>query len=459
VPISVRFVVQSTIVLLAVGFATLLSIVGMTIWLGQRSQAYFEEVIDVRDLRSAAVELRSALQGVEASQRGYVATGNEIYLAPYGAAKTQAEDQLEIVKRALARDPGADGLARRLSAVVAEKLAEVDRTVSLKNALQDAEALAIVKTNRGKALMDEANVFLSGITRAADERLTAGVEEQRTNALRLRWVSIVGAVVIVLVVAGVALTVSQYTREIAGARDEVRRLNTGLESRVAARTAELARARDRAEVLLAEGNHRVANSLQMVASLVKLQANAITDAAAKKALAETQARIHAVGLMHTRLYTSGDARLVPLDEYLAGLLDSLSATLAGEGRGASVKYELAPLKLPTDGSINLGVVVNEWVTNAFKYAYPDRQGEVRVRLCRRDDGQAELLVEDDGIGRRHAAPAKGTGLGNRLALAMAGMMRGTVEYFDRNPGTTARLVFPLSGRDAAGETPQRAMSS
>lgn len=442
-PISTRFVVQSTILLLAVGFLTLLAIVGMTIWLGERSRVYFNEVIEARDIRGAAVELRAALQAAESSQRGFVATGNEIYLAPYGTAKVLAEDQLETVKRALAANPESEALVTRLSNVVAEKFTEMDQTIALKSELKDAEALAMVKTNRGKSLMDEANVFLSGIIRAADERLTEGVVEQRTNALRLRWVSILGAILIVVVVGGVTATVSQYTREIRQARDEVRQLNAGLEARVAARTAELARARDRAEVLLVEVNHRVANSLQMVASLVKLQANAMTDEAAKKALAEAQARIYAVGLIHTRLYSSGDVRVVALDEYLSGLLDHLATSMRSEGHGAALKYELEPLELPTDSSINLGVVVTEWVTNAFKYAYPDWRGEVRVRLKRLADGQAELLVEDDGVGRSDEGPVKGTGLGTRLVKAMAGAIGGTIEYLARQPGTVARLVFPL----------------
>ncbi len=442
-PISSRFVIQSTIGLLAVGFLTLLAIVAMTIWLGERSQAYFNDVIEARDTRSAAVELRSALQAAESSQRGFIATGNEIYLAPYGTAKAIVADQLEILKRALAPYPETEAMVGRLSLVLGEKLSEMDRSIALKTELKDAEALAVLRTNRGKALMDEANVFLTGIIRAADERLTAGVGEQRANALMLRWVSIVGAIVIVLVVAGVIMTVGQYTREIAQARDEVRRLNTTLETRVADRTAELARSRDRAEVLLAEVNHRVANSLSMVASLVKLQANAVTDETAKRALAETQARIYAVSLIHTRLYTSGDVRFVALDEYLSSLLDHLEVSMRSEGHGASLSHELEPLTLPTDASVNLGVVVTEWVTNAFKYAYPDWRGEVRVRLRRLADGRGELVVEDDGIGRSDSGPVRGTGLGTRLVKAMAATMGAEIDYGPRRPGTVARLLFPL----------------
>ena len=209
------------------------------------------------------------------------------------------------------------------------------------------------------------------------------------------------------------------------------------------RTADLGRALDRAEVLLAEVNHRVANSLMMVASLVRLQANAVQNQAAKDALAETEARIYAISDVHKRLYSSGDVRLVALDEYLSGLLNQLQSSMQSEGHGASLDYHLEPLKLATDSSINLGVVVTEWVTNAFKYAYPDRRGEVRVNLKRLPDGRGELLVEDDGIGRSGDGLAKGTGLGTRLVKAMAGNVGGEIQYFGRQPGTSARLTFPV----------------
>ncbi|MBS0537468.1 MAG: ATP-binding protein, partial [Proteobacteria bacterium] len=303
-------------------------------------------------------------------------------------------------------------------------------------------ALALLLTNRGKALMDEINVFMTGLIRNADERLTAGVGEQRENASRLYWASILGAILIVLVVAGVVYTVSRYTVEIRQARDEVRTLASGLEARVASRTADLAQARDRAEMLLAEVNHRVANSLTLVASLTKLQSNTLSGPA-RAALDETHARIMAIGEVHKRLYGSGDVRFVALDEYLSSLLDQLAASMHNAGHGAWLKYDVEPIRLPPDASVNLGVVVTELVTNAFKYAYPGANGEVRVALRSLGDGRAELLVEDDGVGRRADSPIQGTGVGTRLVTAMAGTLRAEIDYRSRSPGTSARLVFPV----------------
>jgi two-component sensor histidine kinase/CheY-like chemotaxis protein len=203
-------------------------------------------------------------------------------------------------------------------------------------------------------------------------------------------------------------------------------------------------ARDRAELLLAEVNHRVANSLALVSSLVGLQANAVKDQIAKDALAETQARIYAISFVHRRLYSSGDFRVVALDEYLSGLLDHLNTMMRSEGHSAtSLDVRLEPLRLGTDAAINLGVVVTEWVTNAFKYAYGEQSGEVRVCLRQLPDSRGELSVEDDGVGRIDGTPAKGTGLGTRIVRAMAATMGAEIEYPERQRGTAARLVFAL----------------
>src|SRR5437660_10823914 len=199
-PISSRFVVNSTIFLLLVGFLALLAIVGMTIWLGENAQRYVDEASQPRTSRISAVELRSALQNAESSERGFLVAGNEIYLAPYGNAKTQATAHFEHLRGSLYPSSNGGGMLKRLTEVIAEKFDEMDRAIALKTNFQDAEALAMFRSNRGKALMDEANVFLSSIIRASAERLTSGMAEQRRNASWLRWVSVIGGFIIIIVV-------------------------------------------------------------------------------------------------------------------------------------------------------------------------------------------------------------------------------------------------------------------
>lgn len=205
--------------------------------------------------------------------------------------------------------------------------------------------------------------------------------------------------------------------------------------------AEVRVARDRAELLLAEVNHRVANSLSLVSALVNLQANLLTDQAAKDALAETRARIFAIASVHKRLYSFGNVRNVDLEEYLADLLANLEVSMKAQGHGASLAPDLVPLTLSTGHTINLGIVVTELVTNAFKYAYPAGSGEIRIRLRACGTNRAELVVEDDGVGRD--GTAKGTGLGTRIIKAMATSMNAEIDYSNRQPGTAARLAFAL----------------
>lgn len=440
-PLSTRSLIQLTSVFLLAGFAALMGIVAVNFWLGERAQSYFEDAIAARDARVAAVELRNALQTAESSERGFMISGNEIYLGPYQTAKALTQRDLIDLQTLLVSYPNSAAGLERLGAILDSKFAELDRSIELKRDQRDEEALAIFRTNAGKALTDEANVFLSGVIGSADARLTAGVAEQRANAGWVRWVSGIGALIIIAVVGGAAIGISGYTRELRKTRDEVRASNEALENRVQVRTQDLAQARDRAEVLLSEVNHRVANSLALVSSLVTLQSRSLDDPAAKAALAETQDRIFAISLVHKRLYDFSDVRAVALDEYLTGLLDHLRSSLRSQGHGLTMTFEIEKIELQTDASINLGVIITELVTNAFKYAYPDGIGEIRVKLHTLGDDQIELLVDDDGIGRADGAPAKGTGVGTRIVNAMCASLNSKLEYRQRDPGTSARLVF------------------
>jgi len=200
----------------------------------------------------------------------------------------------------------------------------------------------------------------------------------------------------------------------------------------------------RLAALLSEVNHRVANSLQLVSAMVGMQASAIGDGTARAALEDTQRRIAAIAQVHRRLYTSDDVEQVDMLEYLGALVEELGETWSSASTQRILSLAAEPIRLPTDRAVSLGVIVTELVSNACKYAYPARSGEVRVGLARDGDGHFILSVEDDGVGMTAGDAPRGTGLGTKLIRAMAQSLQSAVEYDSRRQGVRATLRAALA---------------
>ena len=215
-----------------------------------------------------------------------------------------------------------------------------------------------------------------------------------------------------------------------------------LEQGKAVAEAELRASNARLKALLGEVNHRVANSLQVVSAMVRLQASALSDPTARGALEDTQRRIDAIAQVHRRLYTASDAESVDMQDYLRALIDELAETLSSDAAPRRLRLSADPLRLATDRAVSLGVIVTELVTNACKYAYPQGGGEVRVGLSEAD-GAFELTVEDDGCGMSAGAAPRGTGLGQKLIRAMAQSLQASFAYDPAHAGVRATLRAAL----------------
>jgi len=207
---------------------------------------------------------------------------------------------------------------------------------------------------------------------------------------------------------------------------------------------EIAEARDRAEALLKEVNHRVANSLAIVSSLVQMQASQVADPAARDMMKDTQARISAIASLHKRLYTSSDVRVVEINAYLKSLADEVATGLNLGNRQFKFLPAGQEVNLATDKAVSLGVVVTELLTNAAKYAYPDgRPGEIRLRVRLLDERRAEVVVEDDGVGWSGTGEIKGSGFGSRIIKAMTQTLQTELRYHSSTKGTLASLTFEI----------------
>src|SRR5262245_39598992 len=201
-PISNLAVVRWTVLALALGLAALLLIVGVNLWLVGRAGVYADTVNAARQERAAIADLRNVLVDAETGQRGYLLTGSEQYLGPYRDAQQSIASQLARVRALITDDPAQQQSMAKLSELVAEKLTELQNTVAMAEAGQRAEALAVVNTGRGIEVMDQSRRLLEAMVARAEAGIDDAVAKQQSSVETLQWVTISGALVIVLVVGG-----------------------------------------------------------------------------------------------------------------------------------------------------------------------------------------------------------------------------------------------------------------
>jgi two-component sensor histidine kinase len=170
-----------------------------------------------------------------------------------------------------------------------------------------------------------------------------------------------------------------------------------------------------------------------------LQASTATQDDVKAALTNAMGRVAAVAQVHRRLYTSHDLNSVMLNQYLDSLLEDLRRSAQGN-RMSRLTLKADPVEIDPDRAVSIGIIVNELVMNAVKYAYPDGPGPIHVEL-KTDGDELVLSISDDGVGLAARSDPRSTGMGQRIVNAMAAKLDASVERDPAHAGTRMVMRF------------------
>ncbi|APX12855.1 histidine kinase dimerization/phosphoacceptor domain -containing protein [Tateyamaria omphalii] len=202
---------------------------------------------------------------------------------------------------------------------------------------------------------------------------------------------------------------------------------------------ELRRTMKQQAVLHSEADHRIKNSLQMLSSLTRFQSRVSELDETREALDAVGQRIETMGRLHEVLQAGHVQTHVDLDDYLIRIVDFLSEQAPDN---VIIDTALAHLRLTPSRAASIGIVLNEWVTNAYKHAFPDgRQGAIHVTVTNLGAGTAQMEVSDDGCGSSVEKPPRRSGLGTQITEAVAQALDGTLTADANAHGTRHRLLF------------------
>ncbi|HMR32499.1 MAG TPA: CHASE3 domain-containing protein [Geminicoccaceae bacterium] len=474
-----------TLGFLAAGVAALVVIVAATVWLAVRTTDHAAEVRAAQQVRAVASSMLSLLLDAETAQRGFLITGQEEYLEPYEAARSRLAADLDTLRQRAADGSESAQRIAELSRLIDDKLAELARTIGLARSGERDAAVAIVRSDRGKAVMDQIRGVIGPLITRSDQRVLQRLGELQGAARILAWTTAVGAVLILAFAAAASATVLRYTRELAAARGEVETLNRDLEQRVAERTADLSRANDEIQRFAYIVSHDLRSPLVNIMgftseleigneALKRLVGEESPDAATVEAarVAANQDLPEAVGFIRAstakmdrlinailKLSREGRRELMPRSVDLGRLVASTVAAVQHQVESAGARIEVEG-RFPTIVSDRLALeqVMGNLLDNALKYLDPGRPGLVSVR-AEEAHGRVRVTVEDNGRGidprdherifelfrRSGAQDRPGEGIGLAHVRATVRRLGGDITVRSRlGEGASFRLDLPMT---------------
>jgi PAS domain S-box-containing protein len=182
------------------------------------------------------------------------------------------------------------------------------------------------------------------------------------------------------------------------------------------------------EVLLKEIHHRVKNNLQVISSLLNLQANQIRDRETAQVFRDSQSRVRAMSLVHERLYQSSDLARIDFAGYVEDVTRHLLRSYQTGPRGVRLKVDVDPVSFNIDTAIPCALIINELVSNSLKYAFPNgKDGEILIRLNQTETEDLNLCISDNGIGfPANVSWEKTDSLGLQLVRSLTDQLNGSI---------------------------------
>lgn len=196
------------------------------------------------------------------------------------------------------------------------------------------------------------------------------------------------------------------------------------------------------ETLLKEIHHRVKNNMQVISSLLNLQANIIQDEKLKEILHDSKERIHSMAVIHDLLYRNHDVSMINFSDYISQLANELRASYSRTEKEISLKIDMPNVHYEIDLAVPLGLIINEILTNAFKHAFTEQNsGVVEIFLNRVNDKTCQLQIVDNGKGFNPSLIESNQSLGMMIIENLTNQIDGQMNLRSNSGGTTYEITF------------------
>lgn len=188
------------------------------------------------------------------------------------------------------------------------------------------------------------------------------------------------------------------------------------------------------EILLKEVHHRVKNNMQIISSILKMQERQLKDERLKMVLGESQNRIRSMALIHENLYRNENLANIMFSNYVKSLAGNLARSFSEQQGNVTFDYDIDDVYLPLDIGIPCGLIINELISNSFKYAFKERhKGKIAITLKRQDEQSFRLTVADDGTGIPEEVDIeKSKSLGMKIVSKLVMQIDGSMQYVYSN---------------------------